>query len=212
MSPATRPRTRLDPEVRREQILAAAEGVFVDRDPSEVTFEELAAAAGVSRGLVYNYFGDKSGLLAAVYLRSLHDLHDQLDLAIDPNAPDAERLRSAVDCYLRFARHNAASWKLMSHTAATDDPEVRRARRQRFEELASGWGGTTEARIAARGLVGFLEGATLVWIESGGHNVERAVDLIFTILWKGLSAVEPPQARPPGESRARQQYQAATLR
>ncbi len=166
----------------------------------------------MSRGLVYNYFGDKSGLIAAVYLRSLHHLHDQLDLAIDPDAPDAVRLRSAIDCYLRFARRNAASWRLMSTTAAIDHPDVRRERRQRFEELASGWGGTTDARIAARGLVGFLEGATLVWIESGGRNLERTVELIFTILWKGLSAVDPPQARPPGESRARQQYQAATLR
>ena len=66
MSASHRPRTRLDPEIRREQIVEAAEQVFHGRDPSEVTFEEIAEAAGVSRALVYNYFGDKGGLIAAV--------------------------------------------------------------------------------------------------------------------------------------------------
>jgi AcrR family transcriptional regulator len=203
--------------VRRSQILEAAEQVFVERDPSEVTFEELASAAGVSRALVYNYFGDKAGLVAAVYLRCLHQLHDELKLAVDPSADDAERLRAAIDCYLRFAQRNASSWRLMGHTAATDNREVRKARRLRFEELASGWGGTTEARVAARGLVGFLEGATMVWIDSGARDVDHMADFIYRILWRGLSSVERPrgdrgQARPPGDSSARQQYQAATLR
>ena len=198
--------------MRRGQILEAAERVFAERDPNEVTFEELAAAAGVSRALVYNYFGDKTGLVAAVYVRCLHRLHDELEHAIDPYAPDAVRLRAGIECYLRFAQRNVGSWRLMSHVSTTDHPDVRRARRERFEELAAGWGGTLEARIAARGLVAFLEGAAVVWIDSGGRDVERVVDLLFTILWQGLSAVDRPQARPAGESSTRQQYHAATLR
>ena len=212
MTARPRQRTRLDPEVRRGQILEAAERVFAERDPQDVTFEELAAAAGVSRALVYNYFGDKTGLVAAVYCRCLNRLHDELEAAIDPDAPDAVRLRAGIDCYLRFAKRNVGTWRLMSHTGATDHPDVRRARRERFEELAAGWGGTVEARIAARGMVAFLEGATVVWIDSGGHDVEQVADLLFTVLWHGLSAVAGPQLRPAGESRTRQQYQAATLR
>ena len=75
-------RTRLDPEVRRELILDAAEEVFRSRPPSEVTFESVADAAGVSRALVYNYFGDRSGLLAAVELRSLERLDRRLRAAL----------------------------------------------------------------------------------------------------------------------------------
>jgi AcrR family transcriptional regulator len=212
MPTRSRQRTRLDPEVRRSQILEAAERVFGEHDPSEVTFEELAAAAGVSRALVYNYFGDKNGLVAAVYTRCLHRLHDELEHAIDPHAPNAERLRAGIDCYLRFAKRNVGTWRLMSHTGATDHPDVRRARRERFEELAAGWGGTAEARMAARGMVAFLEGATVIWLDSGGQDVDEVADLLFTILWHGLSAVDGAQLRPPGESSTRQQYQAATLR
>ncbi len=217
MKTAAHPRTRLDPEVRRGQILAAAARVLADRDPADVTFEEFAAAAGVSRALVYNYFGDKSGLVAAVYIRSLNDLHDELDLAIDREAPAPVRLRAAVRCYLRFAQENAGVWRLTGHTAAADHPDVRRARRSRFEDLARGWGGTPEARTAARGLVGFLEATTRDWLESGAHDLERTTELLFTILWHGLSAFPSAEDRQvtgpePSASAARQQYHAATLR
>jgi AcrR family transcriptional regulator len=212
MAARPRRRTRLDPEVRRGQIVEAAERVLLDRDPNDVTFEELAAAAGVSRALVYNYFGDKAGLIAAVYVRCLHRLHDELEHAIDPYAPDPVRLKAGIDCYLRFAQRNVGSWRLMRDISATDHPDVRQARRERFEELAAGWGAGVEARIAARGVVAFLEGSTVVWIDSGGHDVDRVVEMLFTILWHGLSAVDRSQARPAGESSTRQQYHAATLR
>ncbi len=82
-----RTRTRLDPEVRREQIIDAAEAVFAGREANEVTLEEIAEAAGVSRALVYNYFGDKSGVIAAVYLRSFDRLDAQLATALDRTDP-----------------------------------------------------------------------------------------------------------------------------
>ncbi len=200
---APRTRTRLDPEVRREQILAAAEQVFEAREPADVTFEELAAAAGVSRALVYNYFGDKGGLVASVYVRSLHRLDRALDLAVEPDAPASERLRAAVRCYLCFAAENPAGFRLMGATAGFDHPDVRRVRRQRFEHLAVNWGGGTGARILARGMIDFLEGATVAWVEAGARNIDAVADLLYTSLWLGLSAAD---------SSARQQYHAATLR
>jgi len=197
VSATQRPRTRLDPEVRREQIVAAAERVFNGRDPAEVTFEEIAEAAGVSRALVYNYFGDRGGIIAAVYLRSLRRLDEELDRAVEPTATDAERLHSVVRCYLRFARENASAWRLIGTTATMDHPEVLQARRDRFDQLARNWGDTAEARIAARAVVGFLESATLDWIETRDLDLERIADLLFTILWTGLSAVDRGEARVP---------------
>ena len=60
-----RSRTRLDPAVRRRQIAEAAARVFAEHDPSEVSFELIADEAGVSRSLVYSYFGDRGSLFAA---------------------------------------------------------------------------------------------------------------------------------------------------
>ena len=199
MSASQRPRTRLDPEVRREQIVDAAERVFRGRDPGEVTFEEIAEAAGVSRALVYNYFGDRGGLIAAIYLRSLRRLDGEIERAIDPGATDAERLHSMVLCYLRFARESSIAWRLIGSTATMDHPDVLAARRERFDQLSRNWGDTPEARIAARAVVGFLEAATLEWIETREVDIERIAELLYTILWSGLTTVGRDQARVPRE-------------
>ena len=202
MSATQRPRTRLDPEVRREQILDAAEQVFQGRDPSEVTFEQIAEAAGVSRALVYNYFGDKGGLIAAVYIRTLQRFDQELRASIGPGADDAERLHSAVGCYLRFARANPAAWRLIGSTAAMERPEVQAARRARFDQLTASWGGTPQARTTVRAVVGFLEAATLDLIEHTDVDLDRTVELLFTVLWTGLSAVDATKAHVPREATA----------
>ena len=87
-----RVRTRLTRATRREQIIDAAVLVFKGRDPSEVTFEEVADAAGVSRALVYNYFGDRRGLVAAVFRRHTDRLHDAVTAGFD----GTETFREAV--------------------------------------------------------------------------------------------------------------------
>ena len=71
-------RARLDPAERRAQIVMAAADVFRGRDPARVRFEEVARAAGVSRSLVYAYFGDRNGLAAEAYVRVLERLDREL--------------------------------------------------------------------------------------------------------------------------------------
>ena len=51
--------SRLDPGKRREQILDAANALFAERGYDEVSIEEIANSAGVTRGLVHHYFGGR---------------------------------------------------------------------------------------------------------------------------------------------------------
>jgi AcrR family transcriptional regulator len=182
-----RTRTRLDPETRREQIIDAAELVFVGRDPAEVTLEQVAAAAGVSRALVHNYFGDKSGLIAAVYLRSFQRLDAELARTPGYDGSGEDRVRATVDGYLRFARANQAAWALIATAEAIVHPEVQAARRARAERMAVEWGGTPEAGLVAHGVLGLLESATLEWITRSGGSIDRARGALVTLLWHGLA-------------------------
>jgi AcrR family transcriptional regulator len=204
-----RARTRLDPEVRREQIIEATEVVLAAHDPGEITLEQVAEAAGVSRGLVYNYFGDKAGLLAAVYLRNLDRLVAALEVPLRAEGVAAEqRLRAVVEAYLRFAAENPIGWKLVGTAEATEHPLVRRARREHLDRISTSWGETPEARVLGRGILGFLEAATIEWIDESDLDVERAADLIHAQLWSGLAVPQDGTA----VSATRQQYHAATLR
>ena len=51
--------SRLAPGQRREQILDAANALFAERAYDEVSVEDIASAAGVTRGLGHRYFGGR---------------------------------------------------------------------------------------------------------------------------------------------------------
>src|SRR3954467_9092583 len=67
----SRPRLRRSPEAARAHILDAPDRVFRDPLPEAVGLREIAAAAGVSHGLVTHYFETYDGLVAAVIARRL---------------------------------------------------------------------------------------------------------------------------------------------
>ena len=68
---APRTRTRLTPEFRREQILGTAVDAFSGSDYSEVSLDDIAELAGVTRGLLHHYFGSKRALYLEVIARTV---------------------------------------------------------------------------------------------------------------------------------------------
>jgi AcrR family transcriptional regulator len=181
--------TRLDPAVRRAQLIQAAAGAFRGRDPSHVSFEEVAEAAGVSRSLVYAYFGDRGGLIAAVYLDGLERLDTELAETLPEHLPDEIRLRRLIHRYLEFARDNRHIWELIASAGTLHHPAVQAAKQDRIERIALEWGGGHEARLVARGVVGLLEASADDWIEHLDCSIERATDIVFAVLWAGLSGL-----------------------
>jgi len=184
-------RTRLDPRTRRAQILDAAESVLRATSPSELTFEQVAEAAGVSRALVYNYFGDRSGLLAAVELRTLEDLNSSLHASMDATLDPAAQLRPLALAYLAFAEAHGPTWTLLAHSGGVHHPSVEAARRIRVERLATLWGGTEQAAVAARTVTTVLESATITTLGADGEATADAlarVETVCRILTSGLDA------------------------
>jgi AcrR family transcriptional regulator len=168
--------------------VVAAAALFEAHDPALVTFEDVADAAGVSRSLVYAYFGDRGGLLAAVYLRNLERLDAELGRAIDAQLADEARLRRIVRRYLEFARDNEGAWQVIAAAGALAHPAVRGARRDRIERIAAAWNSTPEARLVATAVVALLEAGVHHWHEERGLGIERATRLLTDVIWSGLSS------------------------
>ena len=61
--------SRLDPAQRRDQILDAANALFAERGYEEVSVEDIARSAGVTRGLVHHYFGGRKDVYIALLER-----------------------------------------------------------------------------------------------------------------------------------------------
>lgn len=91
-------RSRIDdPEVRKAQILSAAEAVMGEKGYHAIHLEDVARRAGVSKGTLYIYFKDKEGLLAGL-LTKLSAEHDRRMNAV-PNFKQLdplEKLRRVV--------------------------------------------------------------------------------------------------------------------
>ena len=185
-SPPEMRRSRLDPAARRAQIVAAAADVFRGRDPATVRFDEVAQAAGVSRSLVYAYFGDRGELIAAVYLHSLSGLDRDLSALLGDVPVDEARLAALVRHFLELADQNADSWQLFAAAGAVEHPAVQAARQARCQRIADTWGGGPAERLLARGLVGLLEAAASEWIEHRACSLDDATSVLSRALWHGV--------------------------
>lgn len=180
-------RRRLSPEERRSQLLDSALRVFLGRDPAEVTFEEVALDAGVSRALVYNYFGDKGGLLAELYERCVADLDEQSMVAMASDATPEERLRRIVEVRVEQAREDPQMVRFIRILGVTPQKPLEDARRARAEKLGEAWGGGRHARLAVSAVGGLIDGALGALLDDGAIDDDRNIDIIHRLLWVGLS-------------------------
>jgi len=80
---------------RRVEILRAAVELFQELGYHTATTHQVAERAGVSVGLIYQYFGNKEDLLRAAIVDILADFRDRIPAAMDEAGKDPEaRLRA----------------------------------------------------------------------------------------------------------------------
>jgi AcrR family transcriptional regulator len=101
---------------RREQILQATSEMVADRGFHDISIEAIARAAGVSRPIVYDHFGDLAGLLEALLDRVANRAAQQLAPVL-PSARQAgnrrEQFLAALRGYLEAARSDPVTWRLV---------------------------------------------------------------------------------------------------
>jgi len=88
---------RADAAGNRRRILAAAAGLFAQRDPEQVSMNDVACAAGVGMGTMYRRFGDRAGLTFALLGERHRAFQDELLRGappLGPGAPPRERLHA----------------------------------------------------------------------------------------------------------------------
>jgi AcrR family transcriptional regulator len=189
MAHSTRTRTRLAREERREQIVDAAAEVFRGRDPAEVTFEEIADAAGVSRALVYNYFGDRSGLVEAVYKRNVGLLAWRVGEALASTKGRENALRALVEVHVAFAQEDPAGYRY-----SAGEPSFARLpefENRRVAAIAANFGGSLDAHVVSRGWLAAIQTMVIYWLDHPtGVTAERTIDLITAFLRGAIAAVD----------------------
>jgi AcrR family transcriptional regulator len=117
--------SRLDPGDRRDQILDAANGLFAERAYDEVSIEDIARAAGVSRGLVHHYLGGRKDVYIGLLERLAALREEQLPPPVGRSA--RARLADTVSRWLDWTEANRTIWfAAIAPGEDIADPDVRR--------------------------------------------------------------------------------------
>ncbi|MEW1747588.1 TetR/AcrR family transcriptional regulator [Streptomyces angustmyceticus] len=107
---AERKAARADALRNREAVLAAADELFArSESPRGVSMDDVAAAAGVGKGTLFRRFGDRTGLIGAVFESRIEPLRAAVEAGpapLGPAAPPRERVPAVLDALLRFKLDN----------------------------------------------------------------------------------------------------------
>lgn len=170
--PASR---RLDLDARREQLLALGRRLFGERAYDEISIDDIAEAALISKGLLYHYFGSKRGFYVAIVRESAERLVAATE--VGDRLPPAERARAGLDGYLDFASTHSAAFLTLLRGGIGNDPEVTeivdQTRERILARVLENLGQSSPRpvfRLAVRSYLGLVEAATIDWLE------RRAVD------------------------------------
>lgn len=115
---------------RREEILAAAERVFVRKGIMSSTMEDIAREAELSKGALYLYFQSKDELFLTIAIRALTEFEARYREAVTSPANESGfiALEAGLRDYVRFAKDQrerfqaAMSWTSVEYPVDGDSP------------------------------------------------------------------------------------------
>ena len=191
--------TRLSSDERREHLLHVGVELVGQYGTADVSIEEIARAAGVSKGLLYHYFPTKTDFLVAVLARS----QAELDQAVvrDPELTAMEQFDRNLDGFLEFVDAHAEGY-LAVLNARGREPRVQELveerRRRRVDELVAlaavlegvpREAARTPLLVAAiEGWIGFTEGVIVRWLRDRDLDREEVHELLRTTFLAALPA------------------------
>ncbi|WP_052848236.1 TetR/AcrR family transcriptional regulator [Streptomyces avicenniae] len=182
-SPPVSPRPayrRLSVEERHGQLIATAQRLFATHLPEDVSLDDVARAAGVSRPLVYRYFpGGKQQLYEAALGSAARDL--ELCFVVPEEGPLSERLARALDRYLAFVDSHGEGFTALlkggsvvetSRTSAIVDGVRRAAAGQVLIHMRVTAPGP-DLHMTLRTWITAVEAASLIWLD---EDKQRAAE------------------------------------
>lgn len=179
-------RTRLPRAEREQQALAAARARFAEHGYAAVTMDDVAADVGVTKPLLYTYFGNKDGLFLDCLAPAAEALEATVLDAVRDAAGPAEALERGVHAFFGFVDRERDSWRMLFDESLPAGGEIARfvgAQRERLRSVVARSGPrTSEADALSAALLGACEALARWWLHNGPFPAATAADLLIRTL------------------------------
>jgi AcrR family transcriptional regulator len=210
-------RTRLPRAERMEQTVAEAHALFAERGYAAVTMDGVAAAVGVTKPLLYNYFGNKEQLYLACLERAGDALVATVVDAVAQTTEPTEALRAGLRAFFEFFDDDRAAWsvlfdetlpaggeiadriaayrtRLRDLTAAAIAEQLPRKRRDRAR---------IEVEALSTAVMGAAEALVRWWLADRSMSAAEVAGLLIATIEPGLrrrsaASSSTSQQNPPG--------------
>ncbi len=171
-------RRRMGVEERRQQLIGVALELFSRRSPDEVSIDEIASAAGISRPLVYHYFPGKLSLYEAALQRASDDLAARF---VEPaEGPLGARLLRVMGRYFDFVEEHGPGFSALMRGgpavgSSTTNALVDSVRQAAYVQILSHLDVTdppARLELVVRSWISLAESTALIWLD--GRRIPRA--------------------------------------
>jgi AcrR family transcriptional regulator len=176
-------------EERREELLDVADQV-IQRRGTDVSMDEIASQAGITKPVLYRHFGDKDGLLEALTQRYVDELTNVMRPAAQVAEP-RDRLAATIDAYLSYVELEPERYRFLLEASGQSrtSPLVAEFRRRQVadclftavESLRRAGLDPGFAEPWAHCVAGMIRAAGISWLET-------------TILWDGFASLREQAA------------------
>ncbi|MET8769362.1 TetR/AcrR family transcriptional regulator [Streptomyces sp. NPDC004658] len=171
-------RRRMGVEERRQQLIGVALDLFSRRSPDEVSIDEIASAAGISRPLVYHYFPGKLSLYEAALRRASEDLASRFT---EPReGPLGARLLRVMGRFFDFVDEHGPGFSALMRGgpavgSTTTNALIDSVRQAAYDQILSHLGvaeASPRLELVVRSWISLVESTALIWLD--GRRIPRA--------------------------------------
>ncbi|MBV7694753.1 TetR/AcrR family transcriptional regulator [Streptomyces sp. TRM70350] len=171
-------RRRMGVEERRQQLIGVALELFSRRSPDEVSIDEIASAAGISRPLVYHYFPGKLSLYEAALQRAAADLAGRF--AEPHEGPLGARLLRVMRRFFDFVDEHGPGFSALMRGgpavgSSTTNALIDAVRQAAYDQILSHLGveePPARLELVVRSWISLAESTALIWLD--GRRIPRA--------------------------------------
>jgi AcrR family transcriptional regulator len=190
--------------VREQQILDIAEEQFAMHGYGGASIEAIAGMAGVSRPIVYEYFGDKEGVYVACLRRAREELEAMILSGAGKARTAKEMLQYGTEAYFEFVEQRGQRWSVLfggvdlAGAAAEEVGRLRFVTVGRIRDLLSTLAPGTDDRtveVFSHAISGSSEQVAKWWRANPEVSREQVVALQVDFAWAGMRQLLPDENR-----------------